>query len=205
MSTRDDHYRMRRADYRDAAREGIYAPHVKVLNVYVDQLRSPDRFVPYVSPEFGGDEARLLLLLLSPGEQTKDGVPGGSGFLSPENTDVGARPHRGKRWTLPGSPQTSASHGTNACPWFVHGLGGMKSAAQDRYLIEGTLPLLNVITRLPRLRAVFVFGGATDRAWKTFFGGEYPRTRHSLKYFYHRSTGPVGYRGSRTEQGRVAN
>ena len=95
---------------------------------------------------------------------------------------------------------TSECVAWNACPWFVHGLGGMKPAAQDRYLIEGTLPLLNVITRLPRLRAVFVFGGATDRAWKTIFGGEYPRIRRSLDYFYHRSTGPVGYRGSRTEQ-----
>ena len=54
MRTRDDHYRMRLAGYRDAAREDIYAPHVKALNLYVDQLNSADRFVPHVSPRVRG-------------------------------------------------------------------------------------------------------------------------------------------------------
>lgn len=157
----------------------------------------PCQYVPHISPEFGGAAARLLLLTLSPGEKTRFEASGGSGLLSAENTDLAARriaealDHAGL-----GLPDCV---GWNAYPWYVHGLGGMKSQQQDPYLREGADLLIQVIAQLPRLRAVFVFGKATERAWG-LFTRSYPKVSRSLRCFRHRSTGPMGYAGSKEQQ-----
>lgn len=89
--------------------------------------------------------------------------------------------------------------GWNVYPRFAHGLGGMKSQQQDPYLREGADLLIQVIARLPQLRVVFVFGKATERAWD-LFTRSYPKVSRSLRCFRHRSTGPMGYTGSKEQQ-----
>lgn len=196
---RDRHYLMRSSRHRAGLRELIYAPHIKELNVYVDFLRAsrPGEFVPYVSPEFGGSAARMLLLTLSPGEQTRPDSPGGSGFLSLENTDPAAS--RIAEALDRSGIEPSDCIGWNVYPWYVRGLGSMSLSEQDPLLRDGVDVLIQVISRLPELRAVFVFGRGPERAWD-HFGKQYPRTRRSVGYFYHRSTGPQGYQGTRAQQ-----
>ncbi|MBM4589332.1 hypothetical protein GS507_14150 [Rhodococcus hoagii] len=197
---RDRHYRMSSSRHRDGLSKLIYAPHVKELNAYVDtlQARKPVEFVPYVSPEFGGSAARMLLLTLSPGEQTRPESPGGSGFLYLENTDPAAS-RIAEALDLTGVKPTDCI-GWNVYPWYMSRLGNMPLSEQDPFLRQGVDVLIQVIARLPELRAVFVFGRGPERAWWNHFGKEYPRTRRSVGYFYHRSTGPQGYQGTRAQQ-----
>ncbi|WP_280183978.1 hypothetical protein [Nocardia cyriacigeorgica] len=181
--------------YRDDVRAGIYAPHVRELNEYVDTLRAkkPGESVPHISPEFGGSQARLLLLTLSPGEKTRLEASGGSGLLSVENSDPGAA-RIAEALDHAGIDRMDCV-GWNVYPWYVKGFGELKPQERDPYLHEGVDLLIQVIARLPRLRAVFVFGKAPDLAW-AMFRQSYPKTTRSLKYFHHRSTGPTGYIGS---------
>ena len=75
-----------------------YQDHVKPINELVDQLNGsePSRWMPYVSPDFGGVRAQLLLLLKipSPSTDNREGRPG-SGLLSVTNSDgAAARTHQ---------------------------------------------------------------------------------------------------------------
>lgn len=193
------YHRMKTRGYRDDHRARIYDPHVRELNEYVDELRArkPGKFVPHISPEFGGSAARLLLLTLSPGEKTRLEVAGGSGMLSVENSDPAAS--RIAEALDHAEIDRADCVGWNIYPWYEKGLGELKPQIRDPYLYEGVDLLIQVITRLPRLRAVFVFGHVPERGWN-FFRQAYPRTAGSLKYFWHRSTGPSGYRGSVEQQ-----
>ncbi|WP_157103867.1 hypothetical protein [Nocardia harenae] len=197
MTQQYQHMKIRH--FRDDYLERIYDPHIRELNEYVDELRArkPDQFVPHVSPEFGGREARLLLLTLSPGEKTKLDIAGGSGMLSVENSDPAAA--RIAEALDHADIDRSDCVGWNMYPWFVQGLGELRKPVQDPYLLEGTDHLIQVIARLPRLRAVFVFGTVPERGWG-FFRRSYPRTARSLRHFWHRSTGPKGYIGSVQQQ-----
>ncbi|WP_280439561.1 hypothetical protein [Nocardia cyriacigeorgica] len=181
--------------YRDDVRAGIYAPHVRELNEYVDTLRAkkPKEFVPHISPEFGGSQARLLLLTLSPGEKTRLEASGGSGLLSVENSDPAAA-RIAEALDHAGIDRMDCV-GWNFYPWYVKGFGELEAQDRDPYLYEGVDLLIQVIARLPRLRAVFIFGKAPDLGWR-LFRQSYPKTARSLKVFRHRSTGPVGYLGS---------
>ncbi len=185
--------------YRDDVRADIYAPHVRELNEYVDTLRAkkPGEFVPHISPEFGGSQARLLLLTLSPGEKTRLDASRGSGLLSVENSDPGAA-RIAEALDHAGLDRRDCV-GWNVYPWYVKGFGELKPQERDPYLREGVDLLIQVIARLPRLRAVFVFGKVPDLAW-AMFRQSYPKTTRSLKYFYHRSTGPTGYIGSAAQR-----
>lgn len=190
---------MRDPTFKRWQKEHLHDPHVADLNAFVDELahRKGD-FVPHVSPEFGGVNARVLFLLLSPGVRTYDdnGAPG-SGFLSVENTDDAA-------WRIADAMDAAELDvtdcvGWNVYPWFVKGMSSFTQRQRRPYLEEGSELLIHLIARLPELRSVLVFGDAPDLAWKAF-GQKYPRTRRSLKYFHHRSTGPQGYLGTADQQ-----
>ncbi|WP_156511198.1 hypothetical protein [Nocardia nova] len=190
--------RMKTGGFRDDHRSRIYDPHIRELNEYVDELRArkPDRFVPHISPEFGS-AARLLLLTLSPGEQTRLDVPGGSGMLSVENGDPAAE--RIAAALDHAEIARTDCFGWNMYPWYEKGLGESNASVRDPLLREGVDLLIQVIARLPYLRAVFVFGHGPERGWN-FFRQSYPKTARSLKHFWHRSTGPRGYVGTADQQ-----
>ncbi len=185
--------------YRDEYQSRIYAPHIREFNEYVDELqaRQPDKFIPHISAEFGGAAARLLLLTLSPGEQTRLDVPGGSGMLSVENGDPAAE--RIAEALDHAEIARTDCIGWNMYPWYIKGFGELNSSVRDPYLTEGADLLIQMIARLPRLRAVLVFGQGPERGW-VFFRRSYPKTARSLKYFRHRSTEPLGYAGTKEQQ-----
>ncbi|WP_063000551.1 hypothetical protein [Nocardia jinanensis] len=193
------YHRMKSRGYSDDLRARIYDPHVRELNEYVDELtaRKPGKFVPHISPEFGGSAARLLLLTLSPGEKTRLDLPGGSGLLSVENCDPAAS--RIAEALDHARIDRAACVSWNIYPWYEKGLGELKPSLREPYLLEGVDLVIQVIARLPQLQAVFVFGDVPNRGWD-LFRQSYPRTARSLKHFSHRSTGPSGYRGSVEQQ-----
>ena len=190
---------MRDPTFKRWQKEHLRDPHVADLNAFVDELtnRKGD-FVPHVSPEFGGKNARVLFLLLSPGVRTYDdnGAPG-SGFLSVENDDDAA--FRIAEAMDAAQLDVTDCVGWNVYPWYVKGMSGLTPEQQRPYLVEGSELLIHLIAKLPELRSVLVFGGAPEFAWN-IFGKQYPRTRRSLRYFHHRSTGNQGYRGSANQQ-----
>src|SRR5262249_55421283 len=80
------HRRMRDPRFRRQQEENLRAPHVAPINALVDELASTAGrgWVPYVSPLYGGVNARVLNVHRDPGPKT-DGRQGGSGFLWTEN------------------------------------------------------------------------------------------------------------------------
>lgn len=173
--------------------------HVADLNDFVDELsQRKGNFVPHVSPEFGGKAARVLFLLLSPGIKTYDDNGAvGSGFLSIENTDDAA--YRIAEAMDEAKLDVKDCVGWNVYPWYVKNMSGLTTEERRPYLQEGSDVLIHLIAKLPELRSVLVFGVVPDVAW-SMFGEKYPRTRRSLNYFTHRSTGPYGYLGTSAQQ-----
>lgn len=191
--------RMGDPGHRDVVRALVHEPHVADLNSYVDILRArrPEHCVPYVSPEFGGVRARLLLLTLSPGVQTREDGARGSGMLSADNADVAAE-RIAAALEFAGIDRRECVP-WNVYPWDVGSFAGRPAVEREVMLREGADLLIQVIARLPRLRSVFIFGGLPRTAW-TYFARDYPKTDRMLRKFHHRSTGPRGYIGSREQQ-----
>jgi hypothetical protein len=56
------HRRMSDPQFRQQQRDGVRAPHVTPINALVDELNDPSGrgWVPYVSPGYGGVDARIL-------------------------------------------------------------------------------------------------------------------------------------------------
>ncbi|MGW6698251.1 hypothetical protein [Nocardia sp. NPDC055049] len=190
---------MRHPEHRAATKALAREPHITELNSYVGELRNryPERFVPLVSPEFGGVQARLMLLTLSPGRQTRDDVAQGSGFLSADNTDVAAE-RISAALEFSGIDRRDCVP-WNIYPWYVGNFRSHSGTEQARMLREGADLLIQVIARLPRLRSIFIFGDLPRQAWG-HFAQQYPRTNRMLHRTHHRSTGPAGYIGSREQQ-----
>lgn len=71
----------------------IRGPHVAPLNDLADEIADtyglPRGHVPYVDPDQGGVNARVLVLLDNPSTKAEAGT--GSGLLSLENNDATAR------------------------------------------------------------------------------------------------------------------
>ena len=82
---------MRDPWFRQQQEANLRAPHVAPINALVDELidTAGRGWVPYVSPLYGGVNARLLNVHRDPGPKT-DCRQGGSGFLCTENDDASA-------------------------------------------------------------------------------------------------------------------
>jgi hypothetical protein len=84
--------RMRDPQFRQQQWDGRWAPHVAPINALVDELRddpSGRGWAPYVSPDYGGVDARVLNIFRDPGPKTHR-QHDGSGFLCVENDDASA-------------------------------------------------------------------------------------------------------------------
>ena len=77
----------------DAKMARIREPHVLALNELADAIADyydlPRGHIPYVDPDVGGVNARMLVLLDNPSSKAKAGT--GSGLLSLDNDDRTAR------------------------------------------------------------------------------------------------------------------
>ncbi|GAB2651203.1 uracil-DNA glycosylase [Gordonia jinhuaensis] len=164
--------------------------HVADINRFVDGLRTKrDGFVPYVSPEFGGRDARVLLLNLSPGKGT-DPKQGGSGFLSVRNPDNAAE-RIGEGLAAAGLA-VSDCVAWNVYPWYVRGLSDKPADLVKNHMTVGFPALRDLFDLLPELRAVVVFGGDAQKGWEGF-RVMYPKTAKRVRMLGNRSTADRAY------------
>jgi len=127
------------------------------INAFVDSLRKarPSSSVPYVDPDCGGVEARVLMLFQDPGPMAAQ--PKGSGMLSISNDDPSAKTlcQVLAEAAIPWSEVVP----WNAIPWYT---GGANSAADK---LQGLLTLGPLTALLPRLCVVVTFGGTAAQSW----------------------------------------
>ena len=165
--------------FRRDQERGIYLPHVESLNRLVDELRSPDEWLPYVAPVLGwlpyvapvlgGVNARVLAIFRDPGPKTRDGV--GSGMLCPENDDVSAERHCAL--LAHAGIEVGDLTGWNSYPWYIN----RKPTSAE---IDRGLPVLKrVIDLCPNLAVVMAHGGDAHLAWRRF-RRQYPHIGKSL-------------------------
>ncbi len=133
------------------------------MQALVDQIRS-DRgteSVPYVDPDSGGVDARVLFILESPAGPAAMG----SGMLSADNDDETAA----NMWRLyeqSGLARSSALH-WNAVPWYV-GQDGLEKSVTSRDVLAGALWLNRLVDLLPQLLLVVTMGKPAQRAFATY-------------------------------------
>ena len=126
-------------------------PHVRPIEGWRLAHTSADRPLPHVDPADGGVEARLLLLLETPG-------PGRTPlrFVSRDNpTGTGANLRRFLDET--GIPRCDVVI-WNAVPWVVHAPGARNRAVRAGEVRDGLAMLPGFLSLLPRLSAVLLAG-----------------------------------------------
>lgn len=173
-----------------ALRDHQMDEHIEKVNSFVDTLRAkPNGFVPYVSPEFGGHDARVLLMLLSPGKGT-DPRQGGSGFLSVTNPDRAAE--RIKDALTEAQLPLSQCVAWNIYPWYIPGLSDQPKKILDEHIADGLPAIRDLFDLLPELRVVVVFGDDAQKGWETF-RRIYPRAAKRVRMLANRSTADRAY------------
>jgi len=152
---------MRDPQFRQQQVDGLQLPHVAPINALVDELRddpSGRGQVPYVSPDYGGVDVRVLNIFQSPGPMTHR-QHDGSGFLCAENDDPSA-----ERFTTlldsAGIP-VGETLSWNAYPWYIY---DRKPGAAE--LEAGVEPLRRLLGLLPGLRVVMLHGVQARDGWK---------------------------------------
>ena len=168
-----------------------YEDHVKPINELVDQLNNsePSRWMPYVSPDFGGVRAQLLLLLKTPSPSTdnRDGQPG-SGLLSVNNSDGAAA--RTAQLLQETGLRLDQILPWNAYPWLPPA-EGLKSDDLHR----GAKVLRRLVDLLPRLRVAILSGGEAKTVW-----GRLAPPPSDVRVLQTRSTGNRAFIGTETDK-----
>ena len=154
------HRRMSDPRFRQQQKDRMRAPNVAPINALVDELNDPSGrgWVPYVSPDYGGVDARVLNIYRDPGPKTHR-QHDGSGFLCAENDDASAE----RFATLldgAGIP-VGETLSWNAYPWYIY--DHRPGAAE---LEAGVEPLRRLLGLLPRLRVAMLHGGSAQDGWK---------------------------------------
>ncbi len=142
----------------------IREPHVAPLNELADRVADAEGRrrgeVPYVDPDTGGINARMLVLLDNP--STKAESTSGSGLLSLDNNDRTARNCR----------EAYARHGVdwgdvvhwNVVPFPVAGVKNGGSTTTERARAAGWTR--EVVNLLPKLEIVLLLGGSARDGWR---------------------------------------
>jgi len=138
-------------DALDARAALLGEPHMLALEAWRRDMTSEARPLPHADPLDGGDAARVLLLLETPG-------PGAERlrFVSRDNpTGTG----RNLRRFL---EQAGIARGDvliwNAVPWVIHAPGARNRAVRAGEVRDGLAMLPGFLTLLPRLAAVVTMG-----------------------------------------------
>lgn len=128
------------------------------VNAFVDELRArrPSAFIPYVDPDCGCTDARILMLFQDPGP--KAAPPAGSGMLSISNDDASAQTIC-QLLAEVGIPWDEVMP-WNAVPWFT---GGVNASADK---LDGLRTLGPLTALLPELKVVVTFGGTATKSWQ---------------------------------------
>lgn len=142
----------------------IRDPHVKPLNDLADRIADaeglPHGQVPYVDPDLGGINARMLVLLDNPSTKAEAGT--GSGLLSLDNNDRTARNVR-EAYARHGVRNSGVVH-WNAVPFPVAGAknGGSTPAERQR----AARWTREVVELLRSVQIVLLLGAAARDGWK---------------------------------------
>ncbi len=136
----------------------IHDENIAPITQLCDSLRSPGKgTVPYVSPFYDVDGARILILTSAPGPGTV------SGFLSHENDDDASARLRRVLFSAGLDPK-------HTIPWAVH------PWTQDDYALNltkdgitaGIKPFNRFLKRVPRVVAIMAHGGEAQKLVKAF-------------------------------------
>jgi len=140
-------------------RNQLHIPRIAPITDLVDALRRRRPYdVPYVAPMYGGVKARLLMVVASPGRETR-AAPGGTGFLCIENPDRAAATV--KRLMSEADIDPLVMMPWNACPWFTDG-----PSPSPAELEAGVEPWVQLIRLLPDLRVLMLMGGDAQKGWR---------------------------------------
>lgn len=127
------------------------APHVAALERWREGLGADGRAVPHVDPLDGGAEARVLLLLETPGAGmtadrfvSRDNPSGTSRNLTRFSDAAGLRREDTVLW--------------NVVPWVVHAPGAPNRPLRRGEIAEGLTTVPALLALLPRLRAAVLLG-----------------------------------------------
>lgn len=134
-------------------------PHMAPLTHYVERLRialGPEAWVPYFDPTEAGVNARILILLESPGPRASG--PRGSQFVSADNNDQTAE----NMWDLlreAGVQRDRDMVTWNVVPWYVG-----RAPSPDE--VKAARPwIVDLISLLPELRVVLLLGKTAKKSW----------------------------------------
>lgn len=127
------------------------------INAFVDLLktRRPGCDIPYVDPDYGGVDARILLLLQDPGPKASSR---GSKMLSISNDDPTAQTvcELLAEASIPWKDVIA----WNAVPWYT---GGGNSASD---IADGLRALVPFTDLLKNMQVVITFGGLASSSWE---------------------------------------
>lgn len=131
--------------------------HIRPITDLVTELsKSPNGYIPYVAPSYGGIEAQVLFLFQDPGPKTQ--TDGGSGMLCAENDDptaevfsscldeAGLDVGRVVTW--------------NAYPWYIN------TSPTAKQLDAGVAPLLRLLELLTEAKVVMLMGRRAEESWR---------------------------------------
>ncbi len=157
------------SSYKEDLLRRRYDPHVREINEFVDRLREQhrDKFIPYVAPTYGGNNARMLALLSDPGPGTNPAM-NGSELLCVENDDPTAA--RYKMYIQRHGIDVCDLQAWNAFPWYVSPIGRYEPGRPKQYPeseVHGAIEALaKMIDLMPNLRVVLLHGDVAKGAWE---------------------------------------
>ena len=150
--------RHRETEFLEAKQARWFDPHVAPVNALVQEIsRTVGGDVPYVDPDCGGVNARVLLLLEAPAGAAAHG----SRMLSADNDD-GTAANVWRAYQHSELPREWGMH-WNAVPWYI-GVRGKIAAAKAHDVEEGREWLLRLVDLLPGLSVVLCLGNAARDA-----------------------------------------
>ncbi|WP_175279516.1 hypothetical protein [Prescottella equi] len=167
--------RCRDKTYRDDLYQRRYAPSVRAINEYVDELRAARHVsIPYVAPSYGGVNARLLTLMQDPGPKTDLANVEGSGMICLENVDLSAA--RQKFFLNEAGIDVSEIVSWNAYPWRKP---HPQTCQSDREAAEA---LRRFLLLTPYLEVVILNGTVAKRIWGVLEKIDSARTRRIMPF-----------------------
>jgi len=145
-------------EFLEAKQARWFEPHIAPINALVQEIsRTAGGDVPYVDPDCGGVNARVLLVLEAPAGAAAHG----SRMLSADNDD-GTAANVWAAYQHSGLPRDWGMH-WNAVPWYL-GVRGKIAAAKAQDVEQGREWLLRLVDLLPDLRVVLAMGNAARDA-----------------------------------------
>jgi uracil-DNA glycosylase len=144
-------------------RQLLDTPHVAPLSDFVRRLQvDRDAGVPWFDSTEAGVEARILLLFENPGRRAD--AAQGSGFISADNDDKSAE----NMWGFfreAGIDRRRDVVAWNIVPWYL-GDERKIGAVTARDIDEARPALLELLSLLPQLRVVVLFGRKAQAGWR---------------------------------------